>query len=142
MKSPILAIVLAIVFSSTAAAQSSYMDLSKPMTGKTRFVVDIDGNPLEFGVPQFERIEKPVQSSSPAAPRGLGAKAKQDDGIDLGSSPCAGASCATDRSKGYATDRSKPVAVKININVRKDATPVQPPTKSAPSFGGAFRGRR
>ena len=141
MKNPILALILAIVFGSTAAAQSSFMDLSKPMTGKTRFVVDADGKPVEFGVPLSERIERPVQTSSPAAPRWAGARAKQDDGaaqlVPL----------STDDDDDHpVSDRSKKVTIKIDArkvgplvqSLARSATQGSASTRSAP----ASRGRR
>jgi hypothetical protein len=144
MKNPILALILAIVFGGTAAAQSSFVDLSKPMTGKTQFVVDADGKPIEFGVPLSERIERPVQTSSPAAPRWAGARAKQDDRaaqrVPLSTDD------DDDDDDHPVRDRSKKVTIKIDARkiaplvqtLARSATQGSAPTRSAP----ASRGRR
>ena len=125
MKTPILALILAIVFGNTAVAQSSFMDLSKPMTGKTRFVIDADGKPIEFGVPLGKPVERSMEGSSTTAPRWPGARAMQDDGPGTGSSSCGGSgtSCATDGSKTVA----------VRSYTRKDGTYVAPHQQTNPN---------
>lgn len=44
------AAVLCAAFAQSAAAQSNVHDLSKPMTGKSRYVFNHDGTPAELGV--------------------------------------------------------------------------------------------
>jgi hypothetical protein len=47
----VLVVVVWVLGSVPVLAQSSVLDFSKPMTGKSRFGINLDGSPLEMGAP-------------------------------------------------------------------------------------------
>ena len=51
----------------SAHAQSSFVDLSTPMTGKSIYVFDADGTPVERGVPLF-KIQNEIDPHGSARP--------------------------------------------------------------------------
>ena len=57
MTNRILTLFFAIAVSGTAFAQSAVIDLSTPMTGPSIFATDVDGKPVERGVPIHNRYE-------------------------------------------------------------------------------------
>jgi hypothetical protein len=63
----VLAVVVCVCGSVPVQAQSSLLDFSKPMTGKSRFGINPDGSPLEFGVPARRVPSRQPASSAPAA---------------------------------------------------------------------------
>jgi hypothetical protein len=130
MTASILALILAIAFSGTAVAQSSLIDLSKPMTGKTRSVTYADGKPVEFGVPLYEDDE-------PAA-RDATSPAMSSSGLPTAGGYQAGAAAACGGSHYGATscDTGRPKTVAVKSYTRKDGTFVRSHYRSAP------RGRR
>jgi hypothetical protein len=62
----VLAILVCVFGSVPVLAQSSLLDFSKPMTGKSRFGVNLDGSPLELGVPARRVPARGARSSAPA----------------------------------------------------------------------------
>lgn len=69
----ILAIVAA---ASSGAAAQSVLDLSKPQTGKSRFVLNSDMTPATLGVPPDAKA-KPVQAAARTPACGEGCKMEQ-----------------------------------------------------------------
>jgi hypothetical protein len=59
----VLAVLIWVVGPVPVLAQSSLLDFSKPMSGKSRFVVNPDGSPLELGAPARRESQ---QASAPA----------------------------------------------------------------------------
>jgi hypothetical protein len=62
----VLAILVCVFGSVPVLAQSSLLDFSKPMTGKSRFGTNPDGSPLELGVPARRVPARAARSSAPA----------------------------------------------------------------------------
>jgi hypothetical protein len=58
------AILVCVLGSVPVLAQSSVLDFSKPMTGKSRFVINPDGSPLELGGPA-RPASREARSSAP-----------------------------------------------------------------------------
>ena len=59
-----LAVAAFSVLAASAHAQSNYIDLSKPMTGKSAYVFNHDGTPVELGA---RAAENPQPKAPPAA---------------------------------------------------------------------------
>ena len=84
---------------SPAIAQSSFIDLSKPMTGKSEYVFNVDGTPVDLGVPLIRPEPKPeprASSEASAAPRAVAARAPV---AACGGSQPGARSCATQQSR-------------------------------------------
>jgi hypothetical protein len=64
----VLALLVCVLGSVPVQAQSSLLDFSKPMTGKSRFGINPDGSPLEFGVPARRVPSREAPSSAPSSP--------------------------------------------------------------------------
>jgi hypothetical protein len=62
----VLAILVCVFGSVPVLAQSSVLDFSKPMTGKSRFAINPDGSSLELGVPSRRAPARGARSSAPA----------------------------------------------------------------------------
>jgi hypothetical protein len=62
----VLAILVCVFGSVPVLAQSSLLDFSKPMTGKSRFGINPDGSPLALGVPARRVPAREARSSAPA----------------------------------------------------------------------------
>lgn len=62
----VLAILVCVFGSVPVLAQSSVLDFSKPMTGKSRFGINPDGSSLELGVPARRVPARGARSSAPA----------------------------------------------------------------------------
>jgi hypothetical protein len=62
----VVAILVCAFGSVPVLAQSSLLDFSKPMTGKSRFGVNPDGSALELGVPARRVPSREARSSAPA----------------------------------------------------------------------------
>jgi hypothetical protein len=62
----VLAVLVCVFGSVPVLAQSSLLDFSKPMTGKSRFGINPDGSPLELGVPARRVPSREARSSAPA----------------------------------------------------------------------------
>ena len=61
----VLAILVCVFGSVPVLAQSSVLDFSKPMTGKSRFGINPDGSPLELGKPARRVPSREARSSAP-----------------------------------------------------------------------------
>jgi hypothetical protein len=86
-------------------AQSSYVDLSTPMTGKSRFMFNVDGTPAEMGV-----------RSTPEEPAGVvGASGAQGGAPSCGGSSYGSISCIT----------GKPKTLQVRSYERRDGTVVR-----------------
>ena len=62
----VLAVLVCVLGSVPVLAQSSVLDFSKPMTGKSRFGMNPDGSPLELGVPARRVPAREARSGAPA----------------------------------------------------------------------------
>lgn len=88
-------VVLVWVFGSVPVlAQSSLLDFSKPMTGKSRFAINPDGSPLERGVPARQEAPQ-ARSSGPVV---------ACDGGPCGSGERAASSAPQPADDQFATD--------------------------------------
>lgn len=115
MTSFVLAILVCIWGSVPGLAQSSVLDFSKPMTGKSRFGINPDGSPLELGAPsQLESDQVQQPGSDAAVVR-----------------PCDGGSCRFG-GIGAGAGMGRPKTVQVNSYTRKDGTFVGSHTRSAP----------
>jgi hypothetical protein len=111
----VLTVLVCIFGSVPVLAQSSLLDFSKPMTGKSRFGINPDGSSLELGAPAQLEPDR-VQEA------GAGAALVR---------PCDGGSCRFGGiSAGAGAGRAK--TVQVNGYTRKDGTFVAPYVRSAP----------
>ena len=103
----VFAILVCILGSVPALAQSSMIDLSKPMTGKSRYGINPDGSPLELGVPAQPDLDPRQQPQSGAAVVG----------------PCSGAACGSAGSAAGGGS-GRPKTEHVSGYTRKDGTHV------------------
>ena len=107
----VLTILACILGSVPALAQSSVLDLSKPMTGKSRYGINSDGSPLELGVP----APAPAQTDlDPGQQPRSGAAVV---------GPCGGTACGS-ASAGTAGGAGRPKTEHVSGYTRKDGTHV------------------
>jgi hypothetical protein len=113
------------------AGASSYLDLSQPMTGKSRSVVHADGTPVEMGV-----AAKPANVASRDEPAeqgavGPGGTMTMDHGI-TGDMPRNAAGSRPDCGPYFGMRRCGSRNTVININERRDRTARSSPSPSKP----------
>ena len=108
----VLAVLVCVLGSVPVLAQSSVLDFSKPMTGKSRFGMNPVGSPLELGVPARRVPARAARSSAPAV-------------------ACDGGSC------GSAAARSAPPETdgqsEMNDQTANDAQPEKDEQPKAPA---------
>ena len=114
----VLTILVSILGSVPALAQSSMLDLSKPMTGKSRYGINSDGSPLELGVParvqtDLDPGQQPRSGAAVVGPCGGTACGSTNSGTGGGSA-----------SAGTAGGAGRPKTEYVSGYTRKDGTHV------------------
>src|SRR5258708_27809416 len=113
MRRAIVSIFAALCWIAPANAESSLLDFSKPMTGKSRFVFNSDGTPVEFGAH--------AQTTPHAAPR--------SDTPAPEAQPASGVTVISTSSNGYSVG---PTTMQVRGYTRRDGTYVSPYLRTAP----------
>jgi hypothetical protein len=113
----IVVAILICMWALPAAAESSVLDFSRPMTGKSRHAINSDGSPLELGAPAQVEPD-PILQPQPESGGAIGAR-------------CGGGACRSGGiSAGVGAERPK--TVHVNSYTRKDGTFVGSHMRSAP----------
>ena len=121
MKRAIVSIFVGLCWIATANAESALLDLSKPMAGKSRYVVGANGTPLELGASAETDPSPEAQSGSSSS--------SLTPSLSL-SYACRNGGCSASGSP--ATPRT----VYVSGYMRRNGTYVAPYVRAAP------RGRR
>lgn len=132
-----LSLAFAIALGGSAAMAQATIDFSKPMTGKSIYAVDVDGRPVERGVPQIVENEPIVGYGGSGTDRsavdstvGMGSVSVPYGGnTSCGGSHYGATSCATGRGR----------TVYVDSHVRKDGTVVRGHYRSPPARSGGGR---
>lgn len=124
---------------SPAAAQSAFIDLSQPMTGESRFVVDADGKPVQLGP------KAPVEVPKVEAPRAAVLPTRSACSDKDGNCPAEAAKATG--AGATETRRAGPVIVPIRVNLpagQAAAASAERPKTDAPksTSRSTFRFRR
>lgn len=123
----------------SAHAQSAMIDLSKPMTGKSNYVFNVDGAPVELGV---HKVAKPETAPAPSAGASPPIVMPVSPTPAAASQEAPAASSSSSSSSSQSSGRSRTLV--IGGGSRAGA-PGKAATKAAAkksSSGGRIRGRR
>jgi hypothetical protein len=124
-------ILLALLFCCTAAAgQSAMVDLSKPMSGKSRFAINADGSPMELGA-KPPREQGNARQDQPLSLSGGGAAASSPTSRPIGSGAaptgaCGDSPCGARPAQSIISPSGALKTQWVNGYVRRDGTYVAP----------------